>query len=112
MVGRDVQYEFLMDMYQRIAVKMNCKPSDVEEVYRSIFKYTKRAMALPQMPDIYLTHLGKVFTSAAMIRSTIKSRITLYRNGKITADGLGKFMATTWPVYKLAQEKEIKRKKK
>lgn len=113
MVGRkiDKQYERLMEICVEIALENKCRPSDVFEVYDTMFQYTRRAMGMPQMPTVYLKYFGTFSTSAASVRVRIKELITKYRAGKVSKASFGKFMAKAWPTYKKLQEKEVKLKR-
>lgn len=107
-----VSTEFLRELFIEIAKDENLKPSDVEDIYNSIFKYTKRALMLPSLPDVQLTGLGKFSISAPKLRKTIGDVINSYRSGRVTPEGLAKFMNSHWPAYKIAQRRVVRKQKR
>jgi hypothetical protein len=103
---------FLQKTYVNVAKEAKCRPSDVEEVYESLWIFLKRALGQPNFPQVYLANLGTFYVSASDLRRRIIMMIRKYRKGIVNETTLGFFMSNFWPKYKQVHKTELILKKK
>lgn len=100
---REVLYE--------VAKETNSKPSEVDEVWNSIWVFTKRAMQEDNLPEIVLQGWGKYYVSVDDLRGRLTRAIKNYRKGRISPAGLAKIFNRYWEYYKTKQEDYVRIRK-
>lgn len=96
------------DIPFEVARELKCKPSEAVEVYESIFVYMKRAMSLPNLPDVLIVNWGKYSVGLTDIRGRLRRAINRYRAGQTTKQGLATTFTKLWPAYKILNERHAR----
>ena len=110
-MARTLSREELIDIFVKVAKATNSRPSEVEEVYESIWICLKRAVSKVNCPNVVLPNFGRFYVNQDTIRAKILRSIGLYRAGRMTKEGLAKIFSINWPVYKSIQERKIRKLK-
>lgn len=111
-MARTISREELVDIFVKVAKMTNSRPSEVEEVYESIWICLKRALSKTNCPDVVLPHFGKFYVNHDRIRGNITRAIKRYRLKYMTKEGLAKVFSMNWRIYKAMQERKIRKLKK
>lgn len=105
---RDITQRIIREVSERHGVSYE----DVEDVHKSIWEYTRRAVSLPTTPDILLVNFGVIRISVNRLRRIILGAIRKYKKGTWRREVVVKIVQRTWPVYKekWRQVQELKSK--